>query len=212
MDNPHVNEFEKLLKELDSGHWVAELDAIRLHAQARGDTRAGTEFRKSLAEMNETFAALTSPKRRNVVFVRKDALSQPDDGAEVIAKAFNLLQHGDLNADERGRLLLALGNVADGVAARQATFAKALPTAKQLADPAVRRRTAAQVAADLEKVEHALKGAAAHSHMKAASDLMDEARRMLASDDMSLGDHALLFLKLGDLRSKIERGKVHDKD
>jgi hypothetical protein len=108
--------------------------------------------------------------------------------------------------------MLSLSSLADRVAASQATFAKALPTASQLADPNVRRRTAAQVAADLEKVEHSLKGAAAHSHMKAATDLIDEARRMLASDDMSLGDHAILSLKLGDLRSKIEGGQVHDKE
>jgi hypothetical protein len=91
----------------------------------------------------------------------------------VIAKAFHALKHGELNADQRGRLMLALGNLTDRVAA--IPFAKALPTARQLADPNVRRRTAAQVAADLEKVEHALKGAAAHSHMKAATDLIDEA-------------------------------------
>jgi hypothetical protein len=48
--------------------------------------------------------------------------------------------------------------------------------------------------------------------MKAATDLIDEARRMLASDDMSMSDHAVLSLKLGDLRSKIEGGQVHDKD
>jgi hypothetical protein len=48
--------------------------------------------------------------------------------------------------------------------------------------------------------------------MKAATDLIDEAKRMLASEDMSLSDHAILALKLGDLRSKMEGGQVHDKD
>jgi hypothetical protein len=85
-------------------------------------------------------------------------------------------------------------------------FAKAIPTPRQLADPNVRRRTAAQVAADLEKVEHAFKGAAAHSHVKAATDLIDEARRMLAADDMSMSDHALLSIKLGRLAIENRRG------
>jgi hypothetical protein len=35
---------------------------------------------------------------------------------------------------------------------------------------------------------------------------------MLASNDMSLGDHAILSLKLGDLRSKMEEGQLHDKE
>jgi hypothetical protein len=211
--------FEKLLAEIDQGvidipvaDFMPELQAIKLHAAAAGNTKAGTEFRKSLGAMAETCAGLTPKPPRTVIFMRKDALSRPSAGAEVIAKAFHTLQHGNLNADQRGRLMLALGNVADGVSARQATFSKALPTPKQLADPNVRRRTAAQVAADLEKVEHSLKGAAAHSHMKAATDLIDEARRMLASDDMSMGDHAILALKLGDLRSKMEGGQVHDKE
>jgi hypothetical protein len=182
------DEFEKLLAEVDQGvidipvaDFMPELHAIRLHAQATGNTKTGTEFRKSLAYVAETFAALTPKPPRTVIFMRMDALSQPTAGAEVIAKAFNLLQHGNLNAHQRGLLMISLGNLADRVAA--VPFAKALPTARQLADPNVRRRTAAQVAADLEKVEHALKGAAAHSHMKAATDLIDEARRMLASDE-----------------------------
>jgi hypothetical protein len=139
---------------------------------------------------------------------RFDAIAQP--GAEVIAKTFHALKHGALNADQRGRLILALGNLSDRVAA--IPFAKAIPTPRQLADANVRRRTAAQAAAELEKVEYALKGAAAHSHMKAATDLIDEARRMLASDDMSMSDHALMSIKRGDSRSKIEGGQVHDKD
>jgi hypothetical protein len=204
-----TSEFDKLCAEL-AGIKRRQEWANGLAARARGFGPSG-EFRKALSDLEDMHSALP-PKRRSVMFVRKDALSQPSAGAEVIAKAFSLLRGGDLTPAQRGQLMLSLSGLADGVAARQATFSKALPTARQLADPNVRRRTAAQVAADLEKVEHALKGAAAHSHMKAATDLIDEARRMLASDDMAMSDHALLSIKLGDLRSKIEGGQVHDKE
>jgi hypothetical protein len=156
--NP-ISEFDKLvatLAALDRRYkWARELTA-----RARGDGHRG-EFRKALFALEDMRAALP-PKRPTVIL---KGAPEPSADAEIVTKAFSLLQHGSLNANQKGRLMLALGNLADRVAA--IPFAKALPTARQLAHPNVRRRTAAQVAADLEKVEHALKGAAAHSHMKA---------------------------------------------
>jgi hypothetical protein len=204
-ENP-ISEFDKLVAEL-AGIRRRQKWAGELTARARGDGSRG-QFRKALSDLDDVYKALP-PKRRTVIL---KGAPEPTAGAEVIAKAFHTLKHGDLNADQQGRLMLALGDLTDRVAARQATFSKAIPTPRRRADPNVRRRTAAQVAADFEKVEHSLKGAAAHSHMKAATDLIDEAKRMLASDDMALSDHAILSLKLGDLQSKMEEGQVHDKE
>jgi hypothetical protein len=143
-ENP-ISEFDKLVAEL-AGIRRRQKWAGELTARARGDGSRG-QFRKALSDLDDMYKTLP-PKRRTVIL---KGAPEPIAGAEVIAKAFHALKHGDLNADQKGRLMLALGNLAEGVAARQATFSKALPTATQLADPNVRRRTAAQVAADLEK-------------------------------------------------------------
>jgi hypothetical protein len=192
-DNPHKNDFSRLLAELDSGHWAAELDAIKLHAQARGNNRAGEEFRKSLAATEEAAAALAPKPRRIVLVVRKDA---PSAGVEIIAKAFHALKHGDLNADQRGRLMLKLADMKHAIENGQ--FAKALRTDSE-------PQSARSLAAKLKEVREHLDAHAEASHIAEAERLLADAKKMIANpESMSMGDHAALTIQLDDLRYKIE--------
>jgi hypothetical protein len=190
--NP-ISEFDKLCAELGVEMRRQEW-ANGLMARARGFGATG-EFRKALSDLADMHAALP-PKRRSVMFVRKDAFAKPSAGAEVIAKAFHTLRHGDLNADQRGRLMLALGNVADRV------FAKAMPSGAERVEP----QSARALAARLKEIQGHLDQHAEASHIAEAERLLADAQRTLANpESMSMGDHAALSIQLDDLRHKIGR-------
>ena len=184
-----TSEFDKLCAELRAidrrQRWAADLTA-----RARGDGSRG-QFRKALSDLEEMHGALP-PKRRTVIL---KGAPEPTAGAEVIAKAFHALKHGDLNADQRGRLMVALGNLTDRV-----VFAKAMPSGAERSAP----HSARDVTARLKEIKDHLDSHAEASHLAEAERLLASAQEMIANpESMSMGDHAALSIQLDDLRHKI---------
>jgi hypothetical protein len=185
-----MSQFDKLLDELDKIRARRE-EARELSDMASGNTAAGREFRKSLAAVTEELTALAPKPRRTIIIARKD---QPAAGAETIAKAFSLLQHGDLSPAERGQLMLSLSGLADGV------LAKAMPSGAVRAAP----HSARDVTARLKEIKDHLDSHAEASHLAEAERLLASAQKMIANpESMSMGDHAALSIQLDDLRHKI---------
>jgi hypothetical protein len=182
-----MSQFDKLLDELDAIR-QGRADARELIARARGDTKTGVEFRKSLAAITDELTVLAPKPRRTIIVARKDA---PSAGAETVAKAFSLLQHGDLNADQRGRLMLSLGNLAEGVAARQATFAKAHP-----------------MIGHIDNVIARLDAAHADNYAEIAAPFLEDAEELLASGKLTQADHSRLTVHLRLIKDRI---KDHDR-
>jgi hypothetical protein len=177
--NP-ISEFDKLvatLAALDRRYkWARELTA-----RARGDGHRG-EFRKALSALEDMHKALP-PKRRTVIL---KGAPEPSADAEVIAKAFHTLQHGNLNADQRGRLMLALGNLTDRV-----VFAKAHP-----------------MIGHIDSVIARLDAAHADNHAEIAEPFLEDAEDLLASGKLTQADHARLTTHLLLIKDRI---KDHDR-
>jgi hypothetical protein len=185
-----MSHFDKLCAELH-GIMRRQEEARELTARARGDGSRG-QFRKALSDLEEMRSALP-PLRRTVIL---KGAPEPTAGAEVIAKAFHTLKHGDLNADQRGRLMLALGNLADRV-----VFAKAMPSGPERAAP----HSARDLTARLKEIKGHLDQHAEASHLAEAERLLASAQHMLANPEkMSMGDHAALRIQLDDLHQKIK--------
>jgi hypothetical protein len=125
--------------------------------------------------------------------------------AETIAKAFALLNRGDLTAQQRGTLMLRLSELRDRVAAAPAPLAKALSDSD--GDP---RQTQRTVLRKLRELEGHLDGAVGDSHLESVTDLLETATALLNSGGLSGGDHAALAVALDDLRHKIERREIHE--
>jgi hypothetical protein len=187
-----MSHFDKLLDELDAIR-ARRAEARELSDMASGNNAAGREFQKSLAAINGELTALAPKPRRTVLVVRKDA-PEPTAGAETIAKAFNLLQHGDLSPAERGQLMLSLSGLTDRV------LAKAMPSGAERAAP----HSARDLSARLKEIKDHLDSHAEASHLAEAERLLDSAQKMIANpESMSMGDHAALSIQLDDLRHKI---------
>jgi hypothetical protein len=185
-----MSQFDKLLDELDKIRARRE-EARELCDMASGNNAAGREFRKSLAATTEELTALAPKPRRTVFFVRKD---EPPAAAETIAKAFAMLQHGDLRPDQRGELMLRLSGLADGV------LAKAMPSGAERSAP----HSARDLMARLKEIKGHLDQHAEASHLAEAERLLASAQKMIANpESMSMGDHAALSIQLDDLRHKI---------
>jgi hypothetical protein len=126
---------------------------------------------------------LLTQKRKRTIFVTKNqrsACTRASVGS-TMAKAIDALHAESLTADQRGRLMLALGNV----------------------DPAVVRKAKRDAVSRLKAVEGQLEAGATASHLKAATALVREAQALMASG-MSDGDHAALGVALSNLRATIE--------
>jgi hypothetical protein len=175
-----MSHFDKLLDELDAIRDRRE-EARELTARARGDGSSG-QFRKALSDLDEMHKAL--PPKRRMVFLKGAA--EPTAGAETIAKAFNLLQHGDLSADQRGRLMLSLGNLTDRV-----VFAKAHP-----------------MIGHIDNVIARLDAAHADKHAEIAGPFLEDAEELLASGKLTQSDHSRLTMHLRLIKDRI---KDHDR-
>jgi hypothetical protein len=185
-----MSQFDKLLDELDAIR-AGRAEARELSDMVSGNNAAGREFRKSLAAINEELTAL-APKPRPTVILK--GAPQPTAGAETIAKAFAMLQHGDLRPDQRGELMLRLSGIADGV------LAKAMPSGAKRSAP----HSARDLTARLEEIKGHLDQHAEASHLAEAERLLASAQKMIANpESMSMGDHAALSIQLDDLRHKI---------
>jgi hypothetical protein len=183
-----MSHFDKLLDELDAIRARRE-EARELTARARGDGSRG-QFRKALSDLDDMHKALP-PKRRTVIL---KGAPEPTAGAEVIAKAFAMLQRGDLRPDQRGELMLRLSSLADGV------LAKAMPSGTERAAP----HSARDLMARLKEIKGHLDSHAEASHLAEAERLLASAQKMIANpESMSMGDHAALSIQLDDLRHKI---------
>jgi hypothetical protein len=180
-----MSHFDKLLDELDAIR-DRRAEARALTARARGDGSRG-QFTKALSALEDMRAALP-PKRHTVIL---KSAPEPSAGAEVIAKAFNLLQHGDLRPDQRGELMLRLSALADGVAARQATFAKAHP-----------------MIGHIDNVIARLDAAHADKHAEIAGPFLEDAEELLASGKLTQSDHSRLTMHLRLIKDRI---KDHDR-
>jgi hypothetical protein len=185
-----MSHFDKLLDELDAIR-AGRAEARELIDMASGNTKAGREFRKSLYAMNEELSVLAPKPRRTIIVARKD---EPTDGAATIAKAFSLLQHGDLSPAERGQLMLSLSGLTDRV------LAKAMPSGAERAAP----HSARDLMARLKQIKDHLDSHAEASQIAEAERLLADAQKMIANpESMSMGDHAALSIQLDDLRHKI---------
>jgi hypothetical protein len=183
-----MSHFDKLLDELDAIRDRRE-EARALTARARGDGSRG-QFRKSLSALEDMQKAL--PPKRRTVFLK--GAPAPTAGAETIAKAFAMLQHGDLRPDQRGELMLRLSGLTDRV------LAKAMPSGAERAAP----HSARDLTARLKEIKGHLDQHAEASHLAEAERLLASAQKMIANpESMSMGDHAALSIQLDDLRHKI---------
>jgi hypothetical protein len=111
----HVDALTEMFRDADRRRAEAEMNDAVIRAKT-----TSPEFRKSLRELDLMYRAL--PRRLRAV-ARPVVEDQKPSGGEVISKAFGMLQNdASLNAEQRGRLMLGLSHLADGVA-----FAKAEP-------------------------------------------------------------------------------------
>jgi hypothetical protein len=138
-----------------------------------------------MAKALSALAALTSISTRAYKSPLIIMKTSPSAGL-IMAKALDALRGDRLNADQRGRLMLAVANV----------------------DPTPIRQAGRNAIAQLGAVERQLAAGATASHLEAATVLVRSAQAILASGKMTAGDHAALSLALNMLREKIEGG-VH---
>src|SRR6185437_1235842 len=89
-------------------------DMAAMAAEARSDTPAGQSFVKALGELDRVYRA-TAVKP---IVIRKDALAKRPSHGDTIAKAFHLLEHGNMTAEQRGRMMIALSDLNDRVFAK----------------------------------------------------------------------------------------------
>jgi hypothetical protein len=126
--------------------------------------------------------SILTQKRKVPIFVAKPESSV----GEFLAKAFDSLSSDRLNADQRGRLMLAIAN----------------------ADSAPIRRAGRNAIAQLSAVERQLAAGATASHLDAAAKLVSEVKAILASGKLTDGEHAQLSLAINMIKDKLE-GVLH---
>jgi hypothetical protein len=203
-----MNEFEKLIAELDAYERFRD-ERRELHAMATGNTPVGRQFRKAMSDAVEALA----PKRRTVIFMRKDTWANAPAIGETIAKAFAALNSEHITPSQRGVLMLKLSELADSVAAQGAPFAKALrpdATRRQRPDDDDEElpQSPRSLASRLKEIEAHLDRHAENTHFAEAEKLMASAQKMLEwPESMSMGDHACLRIQLDGLRQKVQGGQ-----
>ncbi len=153
-------------------------DVTALTGRAKGDTPAGRQFSKALG----TLASMTKALRSRPIVIKKAEI--PGHGRQVVAKALDALRSGDLNAEERGQLMIKLNALAERV------FAKA-----ETAHPAVDR---------LDALQAKLDAALASGQSGAAEGLIRDALKLIRRGSLTGPEHAHLSLLINELRSKLE--------
>lgn len=211
-----MNHFDALCAEIDEIRRARD-ERRQLQAMADGATAAAQQFSKGMAALTSEMEAML-PKRRPCVIL-KGAVAKDVDAA-IVAKAFHTLQHDQsLTPAMRGLLALKLSELADGVAAKAAPFAKALraftpptPPVDKADEDDDSPRTPRALADRLKQIQASLDQHASASHVAAAERLMASADEMLRGgmDDQSMGDYGALTVMLSDLRSAIKE-KRHAK-
>jgi hypothetical protein len=170
-------------------------------APAAGTMEVNGKLVKSISH-GKPFA-LGKPAARKSVSKPRPVVARIDRKsavAEIISKAFGMLNGGDLTAQQRGTLMLRLSELRDRVNATLPPLAKALSVAD--GDP---RRAQRTVLRRLRELEEHLDGAAGDTHLARAAELVETATALLNSGSLSGGDHTSLAIALDDLRHRVER-------